>query len=153
MQADWALVQWFPWSRGQSSCSLLWVSLIAPQDNGQSPEGAMETRRPQKDTAAPLLPTHHGDGTPAGANDAGPGVHCSSLSDASERCPHSGLCGLGAHSWRGPEVGAGEAQAGWEGDVRGVDVCGCAGERKDVGLALREARHPRGSYWLRGLGS
>lgn len=58
----------------------------------------METGRPQRGTAAPLLPTHPGDGTRAGANDAGPGARCSSLSDASGRCPHSGLCGLGAHS-------------------------------------------------------
>lgn len=43
-------------------------------------------------------------------------------------------------------MGAGEAQVGWGDDVRGVDACGCAGARKDVGPALREARHPRGSY-------
>lgn len=59
---------------------------------------AMETRRTQRGTAAPLRPTHRGDVTPAGANDAEPGQCCSSLPGASGRCPHSGLCGLGAHS-------------------------------------------------------
>lgn len=61
-------------------------------------KAAMETRRPQRSTAAPLLPTHRGDVTPAGANDAELGQRCSSLPGASGSCPHSGLCGLGAHS-------------------------------------------------------
>lgn len=43
-------------------------------------------------------------------------------------------------------MGAGEARVGRGGDARGVDVRGCAGARKGVGPALREAYHPRGSY-------
>lgn len=34
MQANWALVRWFPWFQGQSSSSLPHVSLVVPQDNG-----------------------------------------------------------------------------------------------------------------------
>lgn len=152
MQANWALVRWFPWFQGQSSYSLPHVSLVVPQDNGRGPDGGHGNRKAPEKSAAALLPTHHGD-SPAGANDAGPGLGCSSPPGASERCPRSGFCGLGAHSWRELEAGAGEAQEGWEGGASGVDACGCAGVRRGVGRVLREVHHPQGSYWLRGLGS
>lgn len=97
MQANWALVRWFPWFQGQSSYSLPHVSLVVPQDNGKGPDRGRGNRKAPEKSAAALLPTHHGD-SPAGANDAGPGLGCSSPPGASERCPHSGFCGLGAHS-------------------------------------------------------
>lgn len=96
MQANWALVRWFPWFQGQSSYSLPHVSLVVPQDNGRGPDGGHRNRKAPEKSAAALLPTHHGD-SPAGANDAGPGLGCSSPPGASERCPRSGFCGLGAH--------------------------------------------------------
>lgn len=37
MQANWALVRWFPWFQGQSSSSLPHVNLMLPQDNGEGP--------------------------------------------------------------------------------------------------------------------
>lgn len=43
-------------------------------------------------------------------------------------------------------MGAGEARVGWGGGAHGEGVWGCAGVRKGVGRAWREARHPRGSY-------
>lgn len=54
MQANWALVQWFPWLQGQSSCSLLRVSLMAHQDSGQSPEGGHGDREtPERHSCTP----------------------------------------------------------------------------------------------------
>lgn len=72
--------------------SVLWF----PRTMAKALTEAVDRKAPEKSAAA-LLPTHHGD-SPAGANDAGPGLGCSSLPGASERCPRSGFCGLGAHS-------------------------------------------------------
>lgn len=49
MQANWALVRWFPWFQGQSSSSLRQASLRAHQDNGEGPEGGRGVRQtPEK---------------------------------------------------------------------------------------------------------
>lgn len=57
MQANWALVRWFPWFQGQSSYSLPHVSLVVPQDNGRGPDGGHGNRKaPEESAAAALLP-------------------------------------------------------------------------------------------------
>lgn len=53
MQANWALVRWFPWFQGQSS-SLRQVSLRVRQDNGEGPEGGGGDRQtPEKYSCTP----------------------------------------------------------------------------------------------------
>lgn len=58
MQANWALVRWFPWFQGQSSYSLPHVSLVVPQDDGRGPDGGHGNRKAPEKSAAALLGTH-----------------------------------------------------------------------------------------------
>lgn len=52
MQANWALVRWFPWFQGQSS--LPQVSLMGHQDNGEGPEGGRgDGKTPEKYSCTP----------------------------------------------------------------------------------------------------
>lgn len=94
MQANWALVQWFP-GLDEFPCELKVVFWFTPL--GKALEGAEESLRTAEMLRQLTVGTQLGNALKeTDVNDAV--LNCSSLPGAAERCPHSGLCGLKAHS-------------------------------------------------------
>lgn len=102
MQANWALVQWFP-GLDEFPCELkvvFWftpLGLLIHPNNGKAPEGAEESLRTTEILHQLTVGTQLGNALKEmDVNDVV--QSCSSLPGAAERCPHSGLCDLKAHS-------------------------------------------------------